>query len=155
VKAIRNKSRQDWRTPPEFIQAMARAGMPILLDAMASDDNALAERFYTEQDDAFGYVWPNGSFCNPPFGKTAQVVKHLASGNFHGSAYVLTPGDTSTRWFRELFGIACELVFLQPRISFWHPEEKKQGSPGFGCVLWVLKEGRTGGASCRVWNWKE
>jgi phage N-6-adenine-methyltransferase len=151
----RKGSRQDWRTPREFIEAMYLAGMGPYIDVMADEENAVCTNFWTKERDALSDIWPLYAYCNPPFNLISDVVTHLEQGRFVHTCYLLTPNSTETKWFQRLAKLDGQCLFLAPRLNFTHPDEKGSGA-GFGCVLWVIKKDQLiPGMRYGHWNWKE
>jgi hypothetical protein len=56
-KQNRHKSKQDYVTPWEFIHAVEARWGPLAVDLAASDANARAPDWFTEEDDTFAQDW--------------------------------------------------------------------------------------------------
>jgi phage N-6-adenine-methyltransferase len=105
--ALGPSARQDWRTPPDFFQRL-NAEFRFTIDAAASFENRLVDRFWSESDSGLVHSW-NGErvWCNPPYGRnigdwTAQAAKREAD-----VAVLLLPARSDTRWWhRDVEGIA-------------------------------------------------
>lgn len=113
-------TRQDWRTPPDLYAALD-AEFSFVLDAAASPDNALAERYYTEADDGLSRSWTTATFCNPPYNVVGRWIEKAAAEQRRGvTSVLLIPARTDTRaWHRYIFGRAgVEVRFLAGRLRF-------------------------------------
>jgi len=125
-------SNSDYWTPPELFEAMTAEVGGFDLDAAASDENALSERWYTEDDDSLVQPWEGRVWCNPPYNKVRPwLVKALNEVRAGRAALVwmLIPSATGTRVFREIiWPWAAELRFVQGRLTFGGPHT--QGKPG-------------------------
>jgi len=161
--------RQEWETPPELfdaVNAMAR----VWRDICASIDNRKVERYFNTSDDALKIDWfdeglrfIHGVWCNPPFGDMAswlakayeQVQKYP-----NGVAWVLSPVDTSTRWWHDYATKAAEIWYLTPRVKFIPPSpdiKASNGPAGAHCLLVYrhLPEGATRNQAIINWRWKK
>lgn len=113
-------SRQDWRTPRDlFDQLDAEFGFT--LDAAASANNALCDRFYTAEDDALVQPWEGTVFCNPPYVRIAPWVEKAATAARQGATVVLLiPASTGTAyWHTWILGRpGVEIRFIRGRVRF-------------------------------------
>lgn len=119
------KSRQDYRTPPEFLRAVKSMLEIDAFDAdLAADEhNAVAECYFTEQDSAFDApTWFFGegwNWLNPPYANIAPWVRRAATeGQIGVQTAVLIPAAVGANYWRDyVHGIAM-VYFLNGRITF-------------------------------------
>jgi phage N-6-adenine-methyltransferase len=92
------------------------------LDAAASDENALCDRYYTVKDDALGQDWGTERvWLNPPFGKGMREWARKAWEASRSGALVvmLVPSATDMDWWHDYILEADELRFIRGRVSFY------------------------------------
>ena len=121
------KSTPDHRTPKSFFESWGTFD----LDAAASKENALCERFYDEEKDGLNQPWDaHRVWVNPPYSQCglwiekaiyeAQVLKNCEE------VVILVPARTCTKWFRNAFEHAASIVFVHGRLNFTGPHMNKQ-----------------------------
>lgn len=140
------EQRNLWQTPIPLFVALD-AEFCLTLDAAASADNALCNRYITEEQDTLitpwgdllvspGYVW-----LNPPYSDITPFVQKAAdeSKNQIGTV-MLVPADTSVGWFREAIETASEVRFIVGgRLAFINPVSGKPVSgnnKGSMLIIW-------------------
>ena len=109
-----------WRTPPDLYARLNEEFGPFNLDVAASDDNALCERYFTEEQDALIQDWGAGvCFCNPPYSKLYPFVAKAYEESLKGATVVmLIPSRTDTRAFHQFIFGKAEIRFLKGRLRF-------------------------------------
>ena len=120
--------RDDWRTPPDLFAALD-AEFHFTLDAAASDDNHLTERYLTEAEDGLRTPWWEHSvFCNPPYSDVTPWVMAAIRNSREAFALsvLLLPNNTDNAWFTHALYGADQIRFIRGRVQFIHP-------PGCGC----------------------
>jgi phage N-6-adenine-methyltransferase len=153
-----SRSRQDYRTPAEFLDAV-RHRLRInhfACDLAAADDNAVAEKYYTEAMDALdpsnGWKVERGgwNWCNPPYADLAPWVQkaHEYSINTFTQTAMLVPASVGANWWRDWVHDKAHVLFLNGRISFDgiapYPKD---------CALLLYTPHTRGGYE--IWNWRE
>jgi site-specific DNA-methyltransferase (adenine-specific) len=130
----------------------------VCIKADLEDLEAMIEA--TGDSGALGCRWLGKSaFCNPPYG--SGVINWVRKGCFEAHrpdgpiVVMLLAARTETEWFQEyLFGTlyrdcersyrgdpsghAADLIFLNERVRFVHPEEPELNQPAFPSVLAVF-----------------
>jgi phage N-6-adenine-methyltransferase len=123
-KAYSNSGGNLW-TPRWFIEQVEANHGPIHLDVCACKNSAVAQRYFTEQDNAFKQRWrARLAFCNPPGSDPLPWVQKIIAEQVT-RLLLLVPAKTETAWFRlaTQHARACELIF--PRINYYDPVTKK------------------------------
>lgn len=91
-------------------------------DLAASHDNAVADDFYTEKDDALIQEWPtNGgwNWCNPPYEDIEPWVKYASFQSLRGSqTAMLVPASVGSNWWRDWVDQDAYVLFLNGRLTF-------------------------------------
>jgi phage N-6-adenine-methyltransferase len=145
----------DRRTPRSLFDPLDEE-FGFTLDAAASAENALCDRFYTLEDDALTQRWQGIVWCNPPYSNLAAWVAkawdELAYDRGVGADVVvmLLPANrTEQGWWQdyiEPFRHAgrVETRFLKGRLRFDTPDhdytkQPKGNRPPFGCVLVIFR----------------
>ncbi|HEV3310466.1 MAG TPA: DNA N-6-adenine-methyltransferase [Chloroflexota bacterium] len=105
-----------WRTPRDLFDRLAKRYGPFTVDLAASPENALCDRFYTEEDDALAQDWYlETGFCNPPYDDIEPwLAKALrASVDDEAVTVFVLPARTDQPWWREyVVPFAAEVEFL-------------------------------------------
>ncbi|HBM3040410.1 TPA: phage N-6-adenine-methyltransferase [Klebsiella oxytoca] len=140
------EQRNLWQTPPPLFVALD-AEFCLTLDAAASADNALCNRYITEEQNTLETPWadylgiPGYVWLNPPYSDITPFVKKAAaeSANQIGTV-MLVPADTSVGWFREAIETASEVRFITAgRLAFINPVTGKPVSgnnKGSMLIIW-------------------
>lgn len=154
-KALFSSERQDWGTPPEFIEWLAyEFGWMPTLDASASDHNAKAQDYYTIEHDGLGLPWYGDVWLNPPFGrkeltswlnKCREEYEHpvKVTGERLDSIYCLVPARTDTKWFHDIVvPTATRIYLIKGRFNFLFAGNVPGGSAPFPSMLIVWDKER-------------
>lgn len=140
------EQRNLWQTPVPLFVALD-AEFCLTLDAAASADNALCNRYITEEQNTLETPWanylsiPGYVWLNPPYSDITPFVQKAAdeSKNQIGTV-MLVPADTSVGWFREAIETASEVRFIVGgRLAFINPVSGKPVSgnnKGSMLIIW-------------------
>lgn len=140
------EQRNLWQTPVPLFVALD-AEFCLTLDAAASANNALCNRYITEEQNTLETPWadylsiPSYVWLNPPYSDITPFVKKAAaeSANQIGTV-MLVPADTSVSWFREAIETASEVRFIVGgRLAFINPVSGKPVSgnnKGSMLIIW-------------------
>jgi phage N-6-adenine-methyltransferase len=122
------RSKQDYNTPPEFIEAvMKRLKIDSFdCDLAADDNNALCDIYYTAEmsalPDDISWHWGSGwNWLNPPFDQIGKFAFKAAVQSRRGvKIAMLVPASVGANWFRDyVHGLAgVQVLFLNGRITF-------------------------------------
>ena len=141
-------SRDEWRTPAWLFRLAQSMFGPYVLDAAASDKNALCARFYDLENDGTNQEWVDGTWCPPPYSNITPWVDCAIEQDVRATLLIPSPNGE----FRDLRVLtACsEIVFFQQRIAFINPDTgvAQKGNPR-GSVL-VHFDGAAKGNSPRL-----
>jgi phage N-6-adenine-methyltransferase len=146
----------DWYcTPPEIFASLEAEFGPFTLDAAASRENALAARFFTQQQDGLQQRWCNADkspatvFVNPPYGLglACWIEKAIkATGAVRPDAQtvvMLLPLYGDVKWFHEaVLPFASELVYICGRLKFVCPTATGSAACPNASVVAVFRHGR-------------
>tara|TARA_Y100000004_G_scaffold14032_1_gene14966 strand:- start:7462 stop:7968 length:507 start_codon:yes stop_codon:yes gene_type:complete len=110
-----------WRTPKRLYDRLNRE-FGFELDAAASKQNALCDRYYTEEDDALNLSWesPGAVWLNPPYGRVIGkwMEKAVCEANKGSRIVSLVPARTDTLWWHESAMKASEVRLVKGRVRF-------------------------------------
>jgi phage N-6-adenine-methyltransferase len=121
----RKNSRQDWGTPPEFIEAVEKRFGRIGLDLAATQDNRVCPVFCGPggfPEDSLKLNWNECSgnlWLNPPFDSIAKFSGKMCNEcrDRRGFSLLLVPASVDANWFRR-----CEengfVLILEDRLKF-------------------------------------
>lgn len=121
----RGRSKQDYRTPVEFLIATkAFLGIEDFdWDLAADDENAVTDHYYSVEEDALTRPWRLGdgwNWLNPPFALIRPWVEraYLQMLTARAQTCLLVPAGVGSNWFSEFAHQKCLVVFLNGRITF-------------------------------------
>lgn len=151
------RSRQDYGTPPEFLKAVKNLLRieAFDVDLAADPKNAVARRYFTEEDNCFTKDWNQGdgwNWLNPPFGNIEPFVSKALDESLGRGAKtaVLVPASVGARWWYNHVDHSAMVYFLRGRLTFVgeHTPYPKD------CALllyapYILRGGY------EVWNWRD
>ena len=133
-------SRSDEWATPQWLFDRLDAEFHFTLDPCSTDENAKCKKHYTREDDGLSKVWTGETvWCNPPYGKELPLwlekcAKHAIGG---GTAVMLVPARTDTRWFHKWVYEKAEIRFVKGRVKFGGA---KYNAP-FPSMIVVFREG--------------
>ena len=111
------------------------------LDAAASHENHLCEKYYTKEIDGLKQDWKGETvFVNPPYSNINEWVKKCyKEGQKHNTfVALLIPSRTDTKYWHEYCMKASEIRFLKGRISFLINGKKPKGSSNNYCSALII-----------------
>lgn len=155
------KSHSCWHTPPELIKVLKQE-FNFDLDAAASADNAICERFITEEMDALKTPWDGRCvWINPPYGEghsksISEFVQrayeqHLEQRN---TVVMLIPSYLDPKYWRDYVCKSHEVRDLVGRLQFLDHGVKKM-SARFSSSIVIFKHipGACYGKSPNRFSW--
>jgi phage N-6-adenine-methyltransferase len=163
VQLSRQRSRESYSTPKEFMRAVeTRFGKPSF-DLAATPSNAKANRYYTKRDNALAHDWTKLKgllWLNPPYADISPWAKKCASTIFHTGGDLegilfLVPAAVGSNWFRDHVWGHARVFFLNGRLTFdgeRDPYPKDCLLAFFDPDVSSRDEAR---ASTDVWNWRK
>lgn len=110
----------EWSTPQAFFDDL-NAEFHFTLDPCSTDENAKCAKHYTKADDGLAQGWEGETvYCNPPYGRqigrwVEKCAKHAGGG---GTAVMLIPARTDTKWFHDFINGKAEVRFIRGRLKF-------------------------------------
>lgn len=160
-----HRSKQDYQTPPEFVDAVERRFGAIAFDLAANLDNAVrADAFYGPgspiAEDALAEDWTRHTgtlWLNPEFGKIAPwaakcalslaTIRRNADRVWRADWRVamLTPASIGTDWFAKHVHRKALVLGISPRLQFVGADDEYPKdlmlsvfgpTPGFDCWRW-------------------
>lgn len=129
----------EWETP-QYLFDMLNEEFHFTLDPCSTDENAKCEKHYTKEQDGLKQDWTGETvFCNPPYGKEIRdwirkCYEHSIGG---GTAVLLIPARTDTRWFHKYVYHKAEIRFIEKRVKFGG---SKYNAP-FPSMIVIFKKG--------------
>lgn len=153
------KSKQDYCTPPEFLEALKKKLNieEFTLDVAASVENAVAKRFYTEAEDGLIQPWAcrGWVFCNPPFADIEPWVKKAKKEAYDSYVWsaILVPASTGANWWRDYVHLPSRPIFLNGRLAFM-PDKPKWLYPKDCAVLLYGDGGLAIDTPYSIWDWR-
>lgn len=104
-----------WSTPPELVAWMEIEYGDYDIDAAASKENAVCEKFYSKETNCLKRWWGSNKhiWLNPPYSNITPFVKKAIEQMEHNNQIdILLPCDTSTGWFYEAQQKAAEIIWI-------------------------------------------
>ena len=157
------KSKQDYQTPVEFIEAVKRrlGVSDFVIDLAADRHNTVAEAYITEEEDSLVTDWPNTrngwAWLNPPYSDIEPWVAKAANATAHGCQTVmLVPASVGANWWKTFVEPFAYTVFLNGRLCFI-PDWREQGfksKPLYpkDCALLLYSNWMFRGSE--IWSWE-
>ena len=149
------ESRQDYPTPPEFIEAVEKRWGPISFDLAATKSNAKALRFFSPKENSLEQAWPvkGINWLNPPYGKIQPWAKKCSDWvreNPDASSRILflVPASVGSNWFWSDVWPSAIVHSIHPRISF-------DGIAPYPKDLILCEFGALLTSEMRRWEWKK
>lgn len=139
----------DRRTPPDLLaECMALAGVEAFdLDVAANDENAVAPKWYTLDDDGVTCAWFGRVWCNPPYSDIRRWVQKADEKHADCEliAMLLPANRTEQSWWQDYIEPwqrinTLDVYFLRGRRRFDRPgwtAPTKGDRPPFGLCLVV------------------
>lgn len=120
------RSKQDYWTPPEFLDAVRKTlGVHEFdVDLAADDGNAIALEYFTAQNSAFdAQTWRFASgwnWLNPPYSAIGPWVEraYLEARDNRAKTAVLIPASVGANWWRDWVHNKALVLFLNGRLTF-------------------------------------
>lgn len=119
------RSEQVVCTPKDFLTALKGrlAIEEFAVDLAASQDNAVADAYYDENDDALIQEWasPTGGwgFCNPPYADIEPwVAKAWLEARKGASIAMLLPASVGSNWWKAYVDQRAYVLLLNGRLTF-------------------------------------
>lgn len=110
-----------WATPKEVIDFMISRYGKYDLDAAATPENAVCDKFYSEQQNCLKRWWGSKKhvWLNPPYSNPLPFVEKAAEQARNGNQIdVLLNADSSTAWFRLAQMRAAEIIWIVADIEY-------------------------------------
>lgn len=104
-----------WSTPSEVVAWMESEYGDYDIDAAASKENAVCEKFYSKETNCLKRWWGSNKhiWLNPPYSNITPFVKKAIEQMEHNNQIdILLPCDTSTGWFYEAQQRAAEIIWI-------------------------------------------
>ncbi|URC25748.1 DNA adenine methyltransferase [Escherichia phage EC147] len=104
-----------WSTPSEVVTWMESEYGDYDIDAAASKENSVCEKFYSKETNCLKRWWGSNKhiWLNPPYSNITPFVKKAIEQMEHNNQIdILLPCDTSTGWFYEAQQKAAEIIWI-------------------------------------------
>lgn len=152
------RSRQDYGTPPELLEAVKERFRieQFDCDLAASKANAVCPHYLSVMDDALsGITWKRGTgynWLNPPFasieGWVSKAWMQLCA--CEAKTLVLIPAAVGSNWWRDWVHNKARVRFLNPRLTFVGCKDPYPKD----CALLVYEDADSVD-DYDVWTWKQ
>jgi len=118
----RGASKQDYKSPEDFMSALRKRFGPIAFDLAASDHNTQHRNYFTIRDNSLIQEWhkiPGLLFLNPPFDNIAPWAKKCMDERLLGAHIAfLVPASIGSNWFQDFVFKHSFTHGLNPRLCF-------------------------------------
>ena len=115
-----SSQKHDWRTSPHVFEYFNQR-FKFQLDAAATEENALCERFITPKEDALSIPWDAQTiWVNPPYGRGIKywMKKAYDEARAGKSVGVLVFARTDTAWWHDYAMKAAAIFLIRGRLKF-------------------------------------
>lgn len=151
--------RQEWRTPPDFIQVIQRE-FTLGVDVAASADNCVVPKYYNQEMNGLHQRWfvdpVTCAWCNPGFSSIgAWVDKAITEVSLvpSATAILMVLASPSTKWWAQAEQNGAEIRLLAPRVQFLPPPGIKPSSNARENALLIFRSEITE-SRIFTWRWK-
>ena len=151
------KSKQDYQTPKEFLDAVRDRLLigVFAMDLAATKENSVALDYISLEEgqdslsDQQSWVSEGWAWLNPPYSHIEPWVKKAAGEADYGAHIaMLVPASVGANWWRDWVEPYAYIAFLNGRLTF--PPETKPYPKDLALLLYT-PWGFTGN---EVWDWK-
>lgn len=132
----RNTGKEDWYTPPKYVELAWQVMGGIDLDPASCEEAnqyVQATQYFDRETNGLFQNWHGRVFLNPPYSRgTIEpfVTKLLNSYPAKVSqAILLINNATETKWFQQAVKACTALCFPEKRIKFLAPKGAQSNSP--------------------------
>lgn len=116
-KVLYSSKSEEWETPQELFDDLDRH-FHFTLDPCATHENHKCDRYFTKEQNGLMQAWGDETvFCNPPYGREIGKWVEKCCKCF-GTAVMLLPARTDTKWFHDYCLPYGEVIFLKGRLKF-------------------------------------
>ena len=146
------RSKQDYSTPREFLDAVEERFGPLVFDLAASKDNAITDCYFDEARNSLIQDWALSlaggiGWLNPPFENIEHWARKCHEEGAKGArVLLLTPASVGSEWYARHVHRNAIVLALRPRLSFDgsdpYPKDLMLSCFGFGV------------AGFDLWKWK-
>jgi hypothetical protein len=154
MQLLTSARRDNWRTPPRYLEAARAVLGEIDLDPASSEvanQTVKATRYFTREDDGLSRPWHGSVFCNPPYGKSAnqsnqglfaaKLVAEYEAGRVR-AAILLINLYYGYEWFAPLR--ERPMCLVDHRICFIDPATNEEGEEAKASSVFIYF-----GSECR------
>lgn len=136
TKGLFTSTTDEWSTPQDFFDRLDQE-FHFELDVCANHENHKCAKYFTKTEDGLSVPWGGVAiWCNPPYGR--EIGKWVAKCAEHnGTAVMLLPARTDTRWFHDYIYGKAEIRFIKGRLRFG---DSKNSAPFPSMVVIFRKE---------------
>lgn len=151
-----DKSKNQWLTPLWLFDLLDQE-FDFDLDAAATDENTLCDKWYTEEEDGLTRPWvAENVFTNPPYSDMAKWVekgyREAKAGNCTVVLLLAARTDTKAWWNFVRFG---EVRFLPGRLKFDHDDDGAKYSAPFPSAVVIFRKGMQEEPKTIYWDVRE
>ncbi len=141
----RKKSREEWLTPKELIEALGVFDLDPCSPKVRPFDTA--KRHFTKEDNGLLKPWEGRVWLNPPYG--SQTIKWVRRLEEHGDGIALIFARTDTKmFFNHVWSSADSLLFIKGRVRFLLADGRESFTSG-GAPSVLLAYGRKNSLSLK------
>lgn len=138
------KRDQRWATPRSLVHWAAERWGPFDLDAAASADNAVCERFIDQDADGLRQGWSGVVWCNPPWANVGKWVRKARAEVVAGHVdrvVMLLPVRADQPWFHHQVLPFGRITWIEGRVAFVDPQGLERSRPNEAAFLVVFEAG--------------
>ena len=158
-----HRSKQDYSTPDNFIQAVKRrlGVKEFAFDFAADAENSKAgQKYWGELTDSLSEppeVWFHKCYLgwgwlNPPYTDIESwAIRCMETAAFGGSIALLVPAGVGSNWFRDYVDGIAQVLLLNGRLAFM--PDKPTWLYSKDCILCLYSP--TIEPGYEVWNWRK
>ena len=124
--------KDEWLTPPEIIKAIGDFDLDPCSPIVPPWRTATT--MLNINDDGLSRKWDGLVWCNPPYGKEAELWLKKCSEHKRCIALIFARTETKS-FFEHIWSKAKAVFFIKGRLCFYHVDGTKGGTAGAPSVL--------------------
>lgn len=153
------KSKQDYKTPPEFIyEVKVLLSIPeFRIDLAADTNNTQADIFISEEVNSLVQPWSQligfsgWGWLNPPYSDiTPWVAKCNSEAQAGAKIAMLVPASPGSNWYKKYVHNQSYVLYLNGRLAFMPDKPNWMYPKDLILILWTKWA-----VGSNVWDWRK
>lgn len=119
IRVEHRSGNDEWTTPRDVFERLDEQYGPFTVDAAATDENALCDRFWTRETNGLAQDWSGEVvWCNPPYSKLRKWIEKAWSEREHAVTVLLIPARPGTKAWQQWILPFAHVEYIPGRLKF-------------------------------------